>query len=160
MPTSGDVRPLTNEQTVRLRRDLTLIEERLQDIAVLMRVCYGGDSQPAIRADETAAALQRLKWELERTKLKAQAAGIQAIRQRGGNDLRNRVSSEDQEGGSSRQGCESSGVKVPVPSITCFGRLAYPGHAEVTKHDVLGRRSHCPPCRDLQWWERPEWQAN
>jgi hypothetical protein len=28
-----------------------------------------------IRADETSAALQRLKWELERTKLQAQAAG-------------------------------------------------------------------------------------
>jgi hypothetical protein len=26
--------------------------------------------------------------------------------------------------GSSRQGCESGGVRVPVPSITCFGRLA------------------------------------
>src|SRR5713101_1914286 len=65
MPTSKDLHPLTNEQTVQLRRDLTLVEERLQDIAVLMRVCYGEDSQAAIRADETAAALQRLKWELE-----------------------------------------------------------------------------------------------
>ncbi len=75
MPTSRDLHPLTNEQTVQLRRDLTLVEERLQDIAVLMRVCYGEDSQAAIRADETAAALQRLKWELERTKLKTHAAG-------------------------------------------------------------------------------------
>src|SRR5215831_21604 len=41
---------------------------------------------------------------------------------------------------SSRQGCEFSGVKVPAPSITCFGRLAYPGRAEATKHDVLGRK--------------------
>jgi hypothetical protein len=62
--------------------------------------------------------------------------------------------------GSSRQGCESDGVRVPVPSITCFGRLAYPGHAEATKHDVLGRKSHKPLCRKLQWWERPGWQAN
>ena len=43
---------------------------------------------------------------------------------------------------SSRQGCEFSGVKAPVPSITCFGWLAYPRHAEVTRHDVLGRKSH------------------
>src|SRR6516225_7695808 len=65
---------------------------------------------------------------------------------------------------SSRQGCEFSGVKVPVPSITCFGRLAYPRLAEATKHDVLGRKSHKPPCRKLQLWsdqggeqtERPE----
>src|SRR5215813_7769847 len=49
---------------------------------------------------------------------------------------------------SSRQGCEFSGVEVPVPSITCFGRLAYPRHVEVTKHDVLGRKSHKPPCRN------------
>jgi hypothetical protein len=40
----------------------------------LMRVCYGDGSQPAIRADETAAALQRLKWELERTQLRTMAA--------------------------------------------------------------------------------------
>ncbi len=46
---------------------------------------------------------------------------------------------------SSRQGCESGGVRVPVPSITCFGRLAYPGHAEATKLDVPRRRSlGCP----------------
>ena len=72
--TSIDVRPLTAEQAVQLRRDLTLVEERLQDIAILMRVCYGEDSQAVIRADETSAALQRLKWALERTKVRAQAA--------------------------------------------------------------------------------------
>jgi hypothetical protein len=75
MPTSKDVRPLTDEQVVQLLRDLTLVEERLQDIAILMRVSYGEDSQAVIRADETAAALQRLKWELERTKVREQAAG-------------------------------------------------------------------------------------
>ena len=74
MPTSKDVRPLTDEQVVQLRHDLTLVEERLQDIAILMRVCYGEESQPA-RADETSAALQRLKWELERTSVRRQAAG-------------------------------------------------------------------------------------
>ena len=51
---------------------------------------------------------------------------------------------------SGRQGCESGGVRVPVPSIACFGRLAYPGHAEVTKHDVPGRRSHRLPRRKLR----------
>jgi hypothetical protein len=74
MPTSRDVRPLTQDQTVQLRHDLTLVEERLQDIAILMRICYGEDSQPVIRADETAAALQRLKWALERTNVRALAA--------------------------------------------------------------------------------------
>jgi Trm5-related predicted tRNA methylase len=75
MSPSKDVRPLTSEQTVQLRRDLTLVEERLQDIAILMRICYGEDSQSVIRADETAASLQRLKWELERAKVREQAAG-------------------------------------------------------------------------------------
>ena len=75
MPTSADLRPLTNEQEVLLRHDLTLVEERLQDIAILMRVCFGEESQAVVRADETTAALQRLKWELERTKLRQQAAG-------------------------------------------------------------------------------------
>jgi Trm5-related predicted tRNA methylase len=73
MPTSRDIRPLTSEQEVQLRHDLTLVEERLQDIAILMRVSYGEESQAVIRADETAASLQRLKWELERTKV--QTAG-------------------------------------------------------------------------------------
>ena len=75
MPNTKDVRPLTNDQVVQLRRDLTLVEERLQDIAILMRVCYGEENQAVIRADETAAALQRLKWELERAKVREQAAG-------------------------------------------------------------------------------------
>jgi hypothetical protein len=74
MPTSVDRRLLTNEQKMQLRHDLTLIEEKLQDISILMRVCYGDDSQAAIRADETAAALQRLKWELERMQQKQHAA--------------------------------------------------------------------------------------
>jgi Trm5-related predicted tRNA methylase len=75
MPTSRDeLHPLTVEQTVQLRRDLLLVEERLRDIAILMRVCYGEESQAVIRADETAASLQRLKWELERTRVQ-KAAG-------------------------------------------------------------------------------------
>jgi hypothetical protein len=75
MPTSNDLHPLTDAQSVQLRHDLTLIEERLQDIAILMRICYGDDSQAVIRADETCAALQRLKWALERTNVRALAAG-------------------------------------------------------------------------------------
>ena len=70
MPTSRDgLHPLTVEHTVQLRRDLSLVEERLRDIAILMRVGYGEESQAVIRADETAASLQRLKWELERSKV-------------------------------------------------------------------------------------------
>jgi hypothetical protein len=75
MPTSNDLHPLTDEQAVRLRRDLTVVEERVQDIAILMRICYGEESQTVIRADETVGALQRLKWALERAKVRTQAAG-------------------------------------------------------------------------------------
>ena len=47
--------------------------------------------------------------------------------------------------GSSRQGRNSSGVEVPTPSITRFGRLAYPMCGEVTNRNMLGRKSHgCP----------------
>jgi hypothetical protein len=74
MSTSIDRHPLTSEQKIQLRRDLTLIEEKLQDISVLMHACYGDDSHPVIRADEAAAALQRLKWELERERQKEHAA--------------------------------------------------------------------------------------
>jgi len=66
---------LTNTQTVQLEQDLALVEERLQDVAIFVRLCYGENSQPAIRVGETAGALQRLKWALERTTLSSAAAG-------------------------------------------------------------------------------------
>src|SRR5262249_47639089 len=44
--------------------------------------------------------------------------------------------------GRSRQGCASDEVKVVIPSIARFGRLAYPGRGEVTNHERLGRRNH------------------
>ncbi len=66
MPTPIERNPLTTEQKMQLDEDLANVEERLRDIAVLMRICHGDGSQVVVRADETAAALQRLKWELER----------------------------------------------------------------------------------------------
>jgi len=75
MPTPIKRNPLTTEQKRQLDGDLAYVEERLRDITILMRVCYGDDSQVAIRAHETSAALQRLKWELKRAQQKRQAAG-------------------------------------------------------------------------------------
>jgi len=75
MSTSPKRHPLTSEQRVQLREDLALIEERLDGIVVLMRACHGEQSQAAIRAEETAGALQRLKWQLERVQEKTQTAG-------------------------------------------------------------------------------------
>ena len=74
MTTSIQHYPLTGEQRIQLDQDLKLIQERLQAIGVLMHACHGDASQAAIRADEVDAALQRLKWELERL-AKTQAAG-------------------------------------------------------------------------------------
>jgi len=46
---------------------------------------------------------------------------------------------------SSRQGRSLAGCKSPYRQLPVFGRLAYPERAEVTKHDVPGRRSPgCP----------------
>ncbi len=56
--------------------------------------------------------------------------------------------------GSSRQGRESSEVKVLAPSIAWFGRLAYPMHAKVTTHVLLGGKSHRLPC-----WKQWRWRA-
>ena len=66
--------PLTAAQRTQLDQDLRYVEERLQDITVLMRACYGDGSQAAIRAEETSATLQRLKWELERMQEKKSQA--------------------------------------------------------------------------------------
>ncbi len=67
--------PLTSDQKRQLDEDLTKVDDRLQEIIILMRATYGEESQPVIRAEETAAALQRLKWVLERTQQRRQAAG-------------------------------------------------------------------------------------
>jgi hypothetical protein len=39
-------------------------------------------------------------------------------------------------------GCESNGVKVPMPSVARFRRLAYPTCEKATTHTVLGSKRH------------------
>jgi hypothetical protein len=51
---------------------------------------------------------------------------------------------------SSRQGSKSGKVEVLFPSITCIGRIAYPERAEVTKHDMPGRKSLGCPCGETR----------
>ena len=67
--------PLTSDQKRQLDEDLTKVDDRLQEIIILMRATYGEESQAVVRAEETAASLQRLKWVLERTQQRRQAAG-------------------------------------------------------------------------------------
>jgi hypothetical protein len=74
MPLPLERHPLRVEQRKQLDQDLACVEERLEAIAVLMCACHGDDSPLAIRAGEVAAALQRLKWELERTEQEKLAA--------------------------------------------------------------------------------------
>jgi hypothetical protein len=57
-----------------------------------------------------------------------------------GQSLASRPKSESW--GSSRQGCVSRGVKVSLSSVARNGRLAYPGHEEVTNREMLGCKSH------------------
>ena len=75
MATSVKLHTPTIEERKQLDEDLGLIEEKLQGIIVLMRNCYGKNSNAAIRADEIAGAIQRLEWELERVQEKVQTAG-------------------------------------------------------------------------------------
>ena len=56
--------------------------------------------------------------------------------------LRLPAAAEARRSGSSRQGCASDGVQVPIPSIARFRRLAYPGHGEGTNHERRGWKSH------------------
>ena len=66
MATSLKHYPATIEQRRRLDQDLSIIDEKARAILVLMRAWYSEDSQPAIRADQVAGAVQRLRWALER----------------------------------------------------------------------------------------------
>ena len=45
-------------------------------------------------------------------------------------------------------------MKVLAPSIACLGRLAYPMHAKVTTHVLLGGKSH-----RLPYWKQWRWRA-
>jgi hypothetical protein len=67
--------PLTSDQKWQLDEDLTKVDDRLHEIIILMCATYGEESQAVVRAEETAASLQRLKWVLERTQQRRQAAG-------------------------------------------------------------------------------------
>src|SRR5947208_15558812 len=58
--------PMTVEQRRALNGDLAGIQEKLEDILTLIRACYDDTGDVRVRAEESAAALQRLKWALER----------------------------------------------------------------------------------------------
>jgi hypothetical protein len=58
--------PMTVEQRRALNGDLAEVQGKLDEILTLIRACYGDTVEVRVRAEESAAALQRLKWALER----------------------------------------------------------------------------------------------
>jgi len=64
--TFRDRYPLTDEQRSTIFHDIAGVKECLQEIAALMRACFGDTSQLFVRAEECSAAVQRFEWELER----------------------------------------------------------------------------------------------
>ena len=57
---------MTVQQRQLLKQDLEELRAKLNDIVALVRTCYGETAEALIRAEETAAALKRLEWALER----------------------------------------------------------------------------------------------
>jgi hypothetical protein len=57
---------MTKEQREILDRDLATIRENLENIANLLNACYGDKDPQVARAEEARAAVQRLRWALER----------------------------------------------------------------------------------------------
>ena len=58
--------PMTKDQRETLDRDLSTIIERLEDIATLLRACYGEKDPQVWRARVARAAVERLLWLVER----------------------------------------------------------------------------------------------
>lgn len=58
--------PPTIDQIRQAKQDLAEMKERSEAIAGFMSAGYGPDDPRAIRAQEVAAAFQRLLWEIER----------------------------------------------------------------------------------------------
>jgi hypothetical protein len=57
---------MTAEQRQTLMEDLAEVKDKLSAAAMLTAACYGPENRIATRAEEAAAAVQRLEWELER----------------------------------------------------------------------------------------------
>lgn len=58
--------PVTEEQRRYLDQDLKAAIENLENIANVLRGCYGERDMTVIRAEEAAGAVQRVIWAVER----------------------------------------------------------------------------------------------
>ena len=59
--------PLTIEQLREINRDLADMKVRAEEMLNLMGAACGEADQRAVRAQELAAAIQRLQWAIERS---------------------------------------------------------------------------------------------
>jgi hypothetical protein len=67
--------PMTEEQRCYLDHDLKEMMEDLENIANLLRACYGATDTSVIRAEEASGAVQRLIWAAERKQANRRHAG-------------------------------------------------------------------------------------
>ena len=59
--------PLTIAQLRQAKEDLATMQEQAEEISRLLAAGYGDSDPKSIRAGELDAAIQRLRWELERS---------------------------------------------------------------------------------------------
>jgi hypothetical protein len=67
--------PVTEEQRRYLDQDLKAATQNLENIASVLRGCYGETDRTVIRAEEATGAVQRLIWAVERQQAKGSHAG-------------------------------------------------------------------------------------
>ena len=70
--------PLTNDQLRQTDTDLAEMQTRAEEIWRLIAAAYGETDQRAVRADEAYAAVQRLRWVIERLEKRVRSAGAGA----------------------------------------------------------------------------------
>jgi hypothetical protein len=61
--------PMSADQRNDLDQSMGTITEMLEDIVGLLRACYDEQDSRTLRAEEVRAAMQRLRWVLERQAL-------------------------------------------------------------------------------------------
>ncbi|HEX3748046.1 MAG TPA: hypothetical protein VHW09_29145 [Bryobacteraceae bacterium] len=59
---------LSDEQSVQLDHDLNAMKTTAEEIAQILKASYGSASDIGIRSGEVDAALQRLRWALDRVR--------------------------------------------------------------------------------------------
>ena len=67
LPNTAEHYPLTNDQLQEVQRDVLEMNARADELAQLLAAAFGEVDQRTIRAKEIDAALQRLRWAMQRS---------------------------------------------------------------------------------------------